>query len=260
MVPYENIVVIEGFNIRKDMGDLEALSKNILENGQKDPCRGYKEKGTERVFLVDGHRRHAAIGLFVNQMKETYYVPFVFEPQKYNDEQRVIDMFILNDGKNLTPLEQAEGVSRLINFGYSNKEISSKIGRSIAYVGRLQLLLNAPKKLVNILESGRVSASLAMDVLAEGEEATHKFIEQVAAGKYDAHATAELPLEGSKAPKNGRITKSDIKPLNSRVAFKKWAKNAPVAEMDPVKAKFYQWLQRFLNNELDEADFKRYFK
>src|SRR5689334_13723541 len=104
MVPADNLLLIEGLNIREDMGDLEGLAASIKEHGVKVPLRGYKEKGADRYCVVDGHRRYAALQILASQGVNGILVPFVTEPQKYSDEQRVIDMFIMNDGKNLTPL------------------------------------------------------------------------------------------------------------------------------------------------------------
>jgi len=263
LVPYKNLKVIEGFNIRNDYGPLELFAENLLENGVKVPMQGYKEKGTDFYFIKDGHRRYEALKYLdeSGRLPDPFYVQFIVEPQKYNDEQRIIDMFVMNDGKPLTPLEQAEGVRRLQNYGYSDKDIATKTGRSIAYVGKLASLITAPKRLIKLIENNKIAASFAMDIISKDE--TDKFLQDVDAGLFEVqqatngHEIFESePIKKSKT----KITKGDLKTTNSWKEFKKFAKTADVKLMDEEKAKAFKWLCRMMNNELTEDHFKRYFK
>lgn len=261
MVPYELLVARDGFNVRTDMGSIEDLAASIKEHGVKVPMRGYKEKGTDKYFITDGHRRYAACSIVVNETGSTIYVPFVLEPQGYSDEQRVIDMFITNEGKPLTPLEQAEGVRRLQNWGYSDKDISQKIGRSIAYIGKLSSLTTAPKKIIKLIENGKIAASFAMDIISKGE--TDKFLQDVDAGIFEVQkATNGHEIFESEPVKKSKtkITKGDLQTINSWKEFKNFAKNADEKLMDEDKAKIFKWLCRMMNNELTEESIKRYFK
>jgi ParB/RepB/Spo0J family partition protein len=259
MVPYQNLVIRPGLNIRTDMGDLQQLSDSIKENGLRVPLRGYKEKGTEKYIVTNGHRRHAAIGLFINEINETYYVPIVLEPQKYSDELRIIDMFIMNDGKNLTPLEQAEGVRRLQQCGYNDKEIATKISRSPAYVCKLSSLNTAPKKLINLIAKDTIAASFAMDIIAKGE--VDKFLADFEAGAYSKTSNG-LEMFPDQEPKNGKtkITKGDVQTVNSWKEFKRFAKEADEKKMEDEKAKFFKFLCRVMNNDVSEDQIKRFFK
>jgi ParB/RepB/Spo0J family partition protein len=263
MVPYENLKIITDFNIRTDYGDIPLLCSQILEHGVKVPLQGYKEKGSEIYVIKDGHRRYKALTYLKEngQLPESIFIPFVLEPQKYNDERRVIDMFIMNEGKPLTPLEQAEGIKRLQQWGHSDKEIASKIGRSIAYIGKLALLISAPKKLTNMIESGKVSASFAMDIISKGE--TDKFLADVDAGKFDSQSTSnghEIFPDATPKKAKAKITKGDIDQVNSWKLFKKWAVNVDDKLMETDKAKVFKMLCRMMNNELTEDHFKRFFK
>lgn len=263
MVPFDKLQVKDGLNIRTDMGDIEGLAASIREHGVKVPLRGYKEKGSDIHVVVDGHRRFEALQLIANSSDEIIYVPFVLEPQKYNDEQRLVDMFIMNDGKALTPLEQAAGVQRLINFGWSEKDIAAKIGKTVAYVSRLSSLSAAPKKLHKLIEKNKVSATLVMDMVAKGE--ADEFLAKVESGAYEQ----EQPSNGQEIfpdvldqlvkTRPQKITKSDVVAPNSWKEFKKWARNANDDLMDDDKAKFFKWLCRMMNDELGENHFKSFF-
>lgn len=260
MVPFQLLAVMPGFNIRTDMGDMNALIASIRENGVKVPLRGYKEKGSEKYIVVDGHRRFEALSVVANESNETYYVPFVLEPQKYNDEQRVIDMFVMNDGKNLTPLEQAEGIRRLQNWGYTDTDIAKKIGRSQPYVSKLSSLNSAPKKMRTLIEKGVIAASFAIEIIAKGE--VDKFLEDVESGAYDPkqmNGNEIFPEHAASKPK-AKITKGDTQPVNSWKEFKRFAKNVDHVIMDDDKAKFFKFLLRVMNNEVSEESIKRFFK
>jgi ParB/RepB/Spo0J family partition protein len=260
MVPFPLLTVKDGFNIRTDMGDIPGLAASIKENGVKVPLRGYKEKGAENYIVVDGHRRYEALKILAAESSEIIYVPFVLEPQKYNDEQRVVDMFIMNDGKSLTPLEQAEGIKRLQNWGYSDKDIAQKTGRSIAYVGKLASLNSAPKRLINLIENNKIAASFAMDIICKGE--TEKFLQDFEAGFFDAkpvNGNEIFPDQPATKTKT-KITKADIQPVNSWKEFKRFAKDADPKLMEDGKAKFFKFLYRVMNNEMSEEQIKRWFK
>src|ERR1700749_2996918 len=93
-VKSSKLITKEGFNIRTDMGDIKGLAENIRENGVKEPLQGFREGD---FFVVkDGHRRKAALDLLLQEGLEIK-VPFILEPKNYNVEQRVVDMFIMND-------------------------------------------------------------------------------------------------------------------------------------------------------------------
>jgi ParB/RepB/Spo0J family partition protein len=261
-VKYGNLKVIEGNNIRQDYGDIPLLANQILEHGVKVPLQGHREKGTDIFIIKDGHRRYAALTHLKDNglLPEDIWIPFVLEPQKYNDEQRVIDMFILNEGKALTPLEQAEGVRRMQNWGYTDKDIAQKIGRSQAYVSKLSSLNAAPKKMINLIEKGTIAASFAIDIIAKGE--TDKFLQDVEAGTFEQKTNNghEIFPSETATKTTTKITKGDLQTVNSWKEFKKFAKDADEKMMDEEKAKIFKWLCKMMNNELTEDHFKRYFK
>lgn len=263
MVPFSNLILREDFNIRTDMGDLRELADSIKENGVKQAMRGYKEKGTEQYIVVDGHRRYAACRLLMEEGSDEILIPFITEPQKYSDEQRVLDMFIMNDGKALNPLEQAAGVQRLLNWGWTGKDIAAKLGKSVQWIDRLSSLATAPKRIQKLVENKKMSATMAMDVVAKGEEETEKFLQNVDAGVYSANGVTamngeEVFVEDKPKRTKTKITKSDVE-LNSWQAFKKWAKMADPDKMSDEGARFFKYLCRMMNNEVGEASFKSFF-
>jgi len=163
----DQIGIEEGFNVRQDYGDLKELSESIEANGVRVPIRGYKKDGT--YWITDGHRRYKAVQL-LNKKGLEVRIPFLADGRESSQEQRVIDMIICNDGKKLNPVEVADAVNRLINFGYSENEVHVKTGFSKVYISNLKLLNAAPKKIKNLITDNIIKSTLAMKILREEKD------------------------------------------------------------------------------------------
>jgi ParB/RepB/Spo0J family partition protein len=268
-VPSSKLRIKTGLNIRSDYGNIEELAESIKENGIRVPVRGYKEKeGNEEVYVItDGHRRTLACRHLLKEGTEIL-VPFVLEHKGYSDEQRLIDMFIMNEGKSLTPLEQAEGVRRFIAYGYSEKEIAGKLAKSEGYIRKLNSLNSAPKKFIQLIEKGYISATLAIQVIADG------LVDQIIAeseGKLEkapADDSAEMhqATDGSEikdvqpSGQSGKITKKDLQTVNSLKEFKKFMKKADENIMNENVVYIYQFATKLANNELSFEQIEEFFK
>ena len=195
------------FNIRKDYGDIEELAANILENGVRMPMRGtkVKEDGIEVFYITDGHRRFKALQWLHQEGHKDIVAPFRLEEKFTNDEQRTIDMFLTNEGKPLTPLEQAIGVHRLHTiYGYKTSMIAKKLSKSEMYIGKLLKLNSLPEKAKQLIVKGIITATEMMDLQKEGK--VDEFMADYAAGKYNKQQTEAF--EESTPPQ--KITKSKI--------------------------------------------------
>lgn len=165
-----SLVVEDGFNVRVDYGDIEDLARSIAQRGVMVALRGYRvkgEKGEQDTFsIVDGHRRQRAIMYALDTLNaDIAYVPLILEPKGYSKEDRILDMFTLNDGKRLEPIEQAELFKRLVSLGWEPKDIAPKIGKSITYVWKMLDVANAPMKIKKAVESGDISANTVSQVI-----------------------------------------------------------------------------------------------
>jgi ParB/RepB/Spo0J family partition protein len=128
-VPFSSIKIRDGWNARTDMGDIEGLAKSILENGLQNPLKGdLMEDGT--FIPSDGHRRYEAIKWLNKNGHEFVEVEAILNSTKMSDEQRLLQMWVANDGKELTALEKAEVCKRLMTYGYKPKDIADKLGVS----------------------------------------------------------------------------------------------------------------------------------
>lgn len=164
---FSQLVLEEGLNFRTDYGDMKSLIDSIREAGVLQPLRGYR-KGA--FFCVtDGHRRYTACKwLFENEGLDIQ-VSFVIESKGTNVEQRIIEMFLSNDGKPFSVVEMAEGVKRLVNYGWTEKAIALKLGKSESAINKINQLNHAPQALINLINAGTISASLAIKTIQAKE-------------------------------------------------------------------------------------------
>jgi ParB/RepB/Spo0J family partition protein len=235
------IVVEDGFNVRADYGDIDALAKSILENGVRVPLRGYK-KG-ETYVLTDGHRRYKAIMTLVEEGTEIR-VPFLTEKNP-SMEQRIIDMYICNDGKKLTPLEEADIVTRLQNLGMTSKEVATKLGCTEAHICNMRAISDLPTKLKNRIKGNEISSTLVLSVVRGNKELT---IEQI---------TTKVEQILDKAKGTGKkVTKKDIdtemEKVNSFTILKSVLRNTGEAMCG--KKELYAFAEALIANQLTESD------
>lgn len=219
-----NIETIPDMNIRTEYGNIRELADNIKVNGVKQPLRGHYKDG--KYIVTDGHRRLKACMMLVED-KEEIRVPFIVEPKNYSEQQRVIDMVLCNDGKKLTPLEEAEAVNRLINMGLTEKEVSAKIMRTVGYVKNLRHLSTAPAKIKNMIQKNLVSGTLAINVLRQTKNPEEAII---LLEKTLEAANSNLLFGGKRA------TEKSVKKAHNKVnSFSELRKFFKIAEKEKYK-------------------------
>lgn len=174
LVDPRNIVVVDGFNVRTDMGDIEALASSILELGLQVPLMGKKVRGEDKFELVDGHRRFKAVQYLLSKGHDVPYVKVTSFTG--NEEDRVLAMVTTGTGqKPLTELEQAEAIKRLINFHYKAEEIAKKIGKSVPHIYNMIALANATKKIKDIVANGEISGTTVVHIVRQTENEKEQY-------------------------------------------------------------------------------------
>ena len=138
------IEVQDGWNPRTDFSGEEELKLSIIENGVLEPLT-VKAIG-ERVILVDGERRLRATLLAITEGHNIVSVPAMLARRGISDVEAMFTALIKNDGKPLSPVEEADAFRRLAAWGVTQADIAKRIGRSQPYVsGRLVLVDAAPE-------------------------------------------------------------------------------------------------------------------
>ncbi|BAO62852.1 hypothetical protein PPC_3505 [Pseudomonas protegens Cab57] len=174
-----------GFNLRAEGEELEesisALAEFIFAGGQI-PALEVRPRAEGGMWVVDGHRRRRAY-LKLDQAGRLPRVPSKDDPERLeawisivpfegNDAERVARVITSQEGKKLSPLELADGYKRLTAFGWTPDQIAKKVGKTRQHVEQVMTLGNANTDVQQLVASGQVSATTAVQVVRQhGEEA-----------------------------------------------------------------------------------------
>ena len=162
----EDLNIIPEFNVRQDFGDIDGLAESIKSNGIKNPLKCFKKDG--KVYITNGHRRLMALEKLKSEGVEVL-VPVIFSGKNYTEEESVFDLIVTNDGLRLNPVEESEVVKRLVNYGYTTKQISNKVGYPEKYIDNLLKLSELPKKIKDLICENVISSTTAVKILRETE-------------------------------------------------------------------------------------------
>jgi ParB family chromosome partitioning protein len=209
LVDPKNMVVSEGFNVRNDMGDLNALKESILDTGLQVPIKAKKISGEDKYQVIDGHRRLQAILLAIEEGNVIPYVEVINFTG--TEEDQVISMLVTGTGqKPLTDVEQAEAIKRLTNFGFRVEDLAKKMGKSIPHAYYLLKISNLPQRVKNLIAEGYVSGLLAVQIFEDEEDEALAF------------AMLEMAIEeAQKSAKEGKPKKATKKDLDATQSEKK---------------------------------------
>lgn len=172
--PY-NITVKDGWNSR-DMRDpdnqahVDELARSITAIGVQEPLTVYMDGG--KPVLTDGHcRLLATLRAIETYGAEIRSIPVKTEPRGSDEKDRLLSQIIRNGGKRLSPLEQGAVYKRLLNLGWTEAEIARRTGAQQIQVSRYIDLQAAPEPVLELVATGQVSATLALETIQErGDE------------------------------------------------------------------------------------------
>lgn len=166
--------VLDGFNVRirgtKEWEDqVTALVNSIRANGflPDKPISVVVDKVDDEdvMWVIDGHTRLEAVNRLIAEGFEIETVPIIVKPSSTNGEEMLVNLVTSNSGTPLTAMEKAIVVARLQNFGWDDAKIATKLGMSKQYIADLAVLAGAPSAVRNLVISGKVSSSLAVETV-----------------------------------------------------------------------------------------------
>ncbi len=186
----------------KDPEDI-ALAQSIAEVGVKQNLTVFWEDG--KAFISDGHRRHGAIMHAINVLKaEIKSVPAQTEDRYASEADRVFSQIVRNSGKPLAPIEQARVFKRLIDLGWTEKDIAAKSGLNREWVIQLLELQSAPEAVTSLVKEGKVAATLAISTLrknqGDGSKAAKQLNKAVETATEQGKTRATAKHMGEKKP------------------------------------------------------------
>lgn len=185
-VPLEKIRFRENYNVRVDSERyrqrVEHLAQLMLANGyqQDKPITGFvaDESGEQVAYVVSGHTRVRAARRANELGASIENIPMLSVPKGTNEIDLIFDLSISNDGAPLTLYEQGVVNQRLINRGISVAEIARRLQRSETHIRNSLELRSAPRAIIEHVEHGRISETLALELMRKHGSEAIKIIEE----------------------------------------------------------------------------------
>lgn len=172
VVSIKSIDVDEGFNNRRTLGDLEELAESIKSVGLLEPLIVWRKPGST-YHLIAGERRLAA-----SKLAGLDAVPIIIRDL---DEAGRLEALIVENlqRKDIDPLEEAAGYKRLLDFGLSQKDVATKVGRSEAHVSKRLALAGLSPLATKYLAAGTISVDAAVGLAKHATEHQDRAIKAV---------------------------------------------------------------------------------
>lgn len=180
-VPPQNIVVLEDFNVRLGGPAYDehfASIKNSIKTEGYDRTRpitvfiakGDGEGADDVITLEDGHTRLKAVLELIAEGVEIATIPAIPAPATRTLEDRLIGLKTANEGAKLTPYEIAVVVKRLMNNGATREHLAARLNYTDRYMRDLEVLARTPKKVVLLMQDGKVSATEVLSTMKKDEK------------------------------------------------------------------------------------------
>lgn len=184
---------------------IASLKMSIREVGVLKPISVFRE--TDKTYISDGHCRHAAVLELLAEGVEIATVPVTTEGRGANEADALLKQAL--DGKPKTAFELGSIFKRLLAYGWTEEQIAARSGKGVQSVRMSLELQSAPVEVQKMVASGRVSPTLAVQVMAkEGDGATATLADAIdtAAQQGKTHATAQHIGATPHAPRKARLT------------------------------------------------------
>lgn len=216
-----NIVVVEGFNARKNF-DLDELKEQIRKVGVLNPITVIpfkdKETGAEKYRLVDGERRYRAVMALLAEGEDIKRIKAMYLPKGTKEEDLLIQQLLKNTGKQFSEIEMAKLFNRFKEqWGYTQTEIADKFCKKTSFVSRCMALLDLPAEIIEMMERGEISADTARQIVSQNKddedaqvEAADKAVKTAKAKGKKTATTKDIPVNVQAANLIAKIRK-DLK-------------------------------------------------
>lgn len=198
--------VEEGFNARPLNADHVAEMSLALRNGATFPPLDVRVEDN-RILIVDGHHRHAAA---LDAIAKGFEIKALDCRQfRGNDADRVAHMLNSASGLALTPLQLGVQYRKLIGFGWSEKQIADRRGKSVQHVKDMILLAESNSDVHQAVNAGQISGTAALNIVKKHGSKAGAVIRE---GLEAAQASGKSKVT-PKALERGTATKASDKQL-----------------------------------------------
>lgn len=197
-IPFDEITVRDGFNQRKDYGDLTELAQWIKDHdGQLPEPLLLDVLKDGRVQIVRGHRRREAILLLISkgEFDPKKPVEFFVNNTKVTEFEKMADQYLSNNGaKRFTVLEAAEvAYSLKYNFGkeLTDEQVGSAMGVSRQTITNYITLASQNDDIKQLIRSNELSINDALDAVRANKKAAKEATKK----QDDSGKTSTAPVE-----------------------------------------------------------------
>ena len=131
-----------------DKDELESLSNSIRKQGIIQPViLKSNDNKKNQYFIIAGERRWRAC-----QLAKIHEIPAIIRDDINEDKIAELSLVENIQRSELNPIEEAEGYqSLLINYNYTQENISKAVGKSRSYIGNIIRLLSLSDKAKELL-------------------------------------------------------------------------------------------------------------
>jgi ParB family chromosome partitioning protein len=182
-----------------------------MENGQEIPAKvDAMADGT--FVLTDGHRRYKALQVCEDSGMEVYLYAIV-NKVRTTEEQRILQMFVTQDSKQLNASETAELFKRLENLGWTQEQIAKKVGKTQSYVSQMLSYANESPVIKAEVEAGNLTVANVLQMQKEHESQEERIDtvkEVVKRAKDEDVSTGKIISSDNKFKKAKRIAEEII--------------------------------------------------
>jgi len=203
LVPVEQLYLEAGYNIREaDQQHVEYFA-NCWAEGQ--PLPALKVMPTAYgIKIVDGQHRY--LGALLAMERGIEIARIECKDFTGTEADRIAFMVSSSQGKSLDPFERSKAYKRLKALGWTNEEISKRVGRSVSDVQMHLSLGDVPDEIKKRVSGGQVSYATAVAVTREHGDNAESVIEQAvqeAQKEGKSKVTAKTLAKVSPAKKKG---------------------------------------------------------
>jgi len=190
---------------------VERIARSIEGSGQIVPCIAVADppvevlQGTERLVLIDGYRRIAALRRLGRDTAQV-------ECWGCDLAEAVLGVLARTQSRPLAAIEEALQLRELVQLGLSQHEVARRSGRDVSWVSRrLQLLAGLPEVALVAVVEGRLSTWAASRVVAPLARANGGHAERLVKVLSDTPlATRDLRRWFDHYQKAGRVTRERL--------------------------------------------------
>ena len=199
-----------------DKEALDALSASIKEKGVLQPLLVRKDSNGKYEIIAGERRFRAAKQAGLNE------VPVII---KEMDDKEVLEVALVENllRENLSAIEEAEGLQRLINeFSHTQEALSEIIGKSRSYIANTLRLLVLPLEIQQMVRNGKITAGHVRPLI--GLENSVELARKIVEKGLNVRQVEALVKNNKKAPEKKVKQNDDIvdieKNINKKLGLK----------------------------------------